>query len=562
MKMETNKKNRLKALIAKRVAIVSFIFAVLLSILLIANTVQMKTVDPLNSPALTQLMKQLQNNPNDQALKEQIRALDLLARKAYFTYQWQIRTGTTMLFVSVLVLLISLKTLSSMKRQLPDLNESDSERTWMDRILSRKSLVIGGVTLFALAFLGGALSESALKDLEKDPAKQGSFASRKEMAENWPFFRGPNSLGVATMTSAPTEWDGESGENIAWKVEIPKPGFNSPIIWEEKLFLSGADEDLQQVYCYDTDSGELLWTSDIVNVPGTPAESPDVTDDTGYAAPTMATDGQRVFTIFATGDLACLDMSGNILWSKNLGLPDNHYGHSSSLLTFEDLLIVQYDHNESQQLYAFNTFNGNLVYETPRPDVQISWASPVLIDFQEQTQVVLNSNPFVMGYDVKTGKELWRIDCMSGEVAPSVAFAEGRVFAVNEFALLAGIQLEPNPSMIWEYEDELSEVASPVATSELLIMASSYGTISCLDTKTGELIWSQEFDDGFYSSPILVGDIVYALDLSGVMHMFKMDKVYTEMGSAELGQDAMATPVFMHDRIYIRGVEHLFCIES
>ncbi len=561
--MENDKQNRLKALIAKRVVIVSFIFAALLSVLLIANTIQMKTVDPLNSPALTQLMKQLQKSPDDQALKEQIRALDLLARKAYFTYQWQIRTGTLMLFVSVLVLLISLKTLSSMRRQLPDFeSETDSERTWMDQVLSRKSLVIGAVTLFALAFLGGALSESALKDLEKDPAKQGSFASREELAENWPVFRGPNGLGVATMTSAPTEWDGESGENIVWKVEVPKPGFNSPIIWKEKLFLSGADEDLQQVYCYDTDSGDLLWTTDITNVPGTLSESPSVSDDTGYAAPTMATDGQRVFAIFATGDLACLDMSGNILWSKNLGLPDNHYGHSSSLITFEDLLIVQYDHNDSQQLYAFNTFNGNLVYETPRPDVQISWASPVLIDFENQVQVVINSNPFVMGYDPKTGQELWRVECMSGEGAPSSAFAEGRVFAVNEFALLAGIQLEPAPSMIWEYEDELSEVSSPIATSDLLIMASSYGSISCLDAKTGELIWDQEFDDGFYSSLILVGDVVYAMDLSGVMHMFKMDKVYSELGSAELGEDAMTTPVFMHERIYIRGTEHLFCIGS
>ena len=119
-----NKTSRMGYNIAKRIAVVAAVFAAILSILMIANYIQTKAVDPLNSKAISQLMEQLQENPNDTTLKEQIRALDLLARKAYFTHQWQLRTGSYLLFAFVLVLLLSLKYMSSLESKLPDLSES------------------------------------------------------------------------------------------------------------------------------------------------------------------------------------------------------------------------------------------------------------------------------------------------------------------------------------------------------------------------------------------------------------------------------------------------------
>ena len=122
--MEENNKTQLWYNVAKRVALVALVFAVILSALLIVNYIQTKSIDPLNSEALNQLMLQLQENQNDEALKEQIRALDLLARKAYFTNQWQIRTGGFLLFAFVLTFLIALKYMSSLQAQFPDLNEN------------------------------------------------------------------------------------------------------------------------------------------------------------------------------------------------------------------------------------------------------------------------------------------------------------------------------------------------------------------------------------------------------------------------------------------------------
>lgn len=550
--------------IAKRIAIVTAVLAGILSVLMIANYIQTKSVDPLNSQAISQLMTRLQENPNDTALKEQIRALDLLARRAYFTHQWQIRTGSYLLFSVVLVLLLSLKYMSSLQPRLPDLSKSsEPDETWENKLLSRRYIIFGGLGLFILAFVLGILSQTDLKNIgiAKAGRSQGvaAFPSIDEIRDNWPGFRGPEGIGIAYHTDVPIEWNGPSGQNIIWKTPIPHPGYNSPIVWGNRIFLSGADRGTQVVYCIDADSGEILWQAELNDIPGSPEQRPRVTEDTGYAAPTMTTDGQRIFVLFATADIACLDFEGNRIWVKNLETPDNHYGLASSLITHQNLLLVQFDQNAGGRLLALRTQSGDLVYDQPR-DVEISWASPILVNTGDREELILNSNPLVMSHDPQTGQELWRVKCMQGEIAPSPAYADGMVYVVNEYARLAAIQLGETPEVAWEYIDDLSEVASPLAANDLVIMAASFGAVTCLDGKTGERYWLHDFDEGFYSSPILVGDNVYLMDMSGVLYVFKAAKEFQLISRNELGENAMSIPAFMHDRIYIRGEKNLFCI--
>ena len=549
--------------IAKKIVIFTAVSAAILSVLMIANYLQTKSNDPLNNQVITQLIAQLQDNPEDTILKEQIRALDLLARKAYFTYQWQIRTGGYLLFAFVLLLLLALKFLSSFQPRLPNLDEGlRSEEAWENKLLSRKYVLFGGMGVFILALILGMVSQSEVKKIgvvQRGDSSASDFASMEEMRENWPGFRGPEGNGVAVDADFPTEWDGPAGDNILWKIPIPHPGYNSPIIWEKKIFLSGADRNTQIVYCFDADSGDILWQTELNDIPGSPERRPSVGDDTGYAAPTMTTDGERVFVIFATGDIACLDFEGKRIWAKNLGMPDNHYGHSSSLITYQDLLIVPFDQNTGGRLLALRARSGDVVYDQPR-DAEISWASPLLVDTGDRMELILNSAPFVMSHDPRTGNELWRVKCMLGEVAPSPAYADGMVFAVNDYARLVGIKLTETPEVVWEYIDDLSEVSSPLATKEFVFMAASFGTLSCFDSKTGERYWFHDFDEGFYSSPILVGDKVYCMDMFGVMYIIKAQKKFELISQNELGEHAMTIPAFMFNRIYIRGEKHLFCI--
>ncbi|MBU4329766.1 MAG: PQQ-binding-like beta-propeller repeat protein [Acidobacteria bacterium] len=549
---------------ARGVAVVSGIFALILCVLLIANFLQTQSVDPLNSGALTRLMEELRENPEDTALKEQIRALDLLARKAYFTRQWQIRTGSYLLFGFVLALILSLKYMSAFRSRLPDLRKGPGpDRTWEEKLLSRRSLIYTGLGLFVLALSAGALSRSDLRRIGRaeKPTVSADFASAEDMRKNWPAFRGPGGNGVAFSEKIPMEWNGETGENILWKIPVPMEGYNSPIVWDGRLFLSGADRNNQAVFCYNTENGELLWRADLDDIPGSPQERPRTTEDTGYAASTMATDGRRVFVIFATGDAAGLSMDGTRIWAKNLGLPQNHYGHSSSLIVFEDRLLIQYDQNTGGRLIALNTRSGEVIYDRPR-EVEISWASPILVDTGSRTELILNSNPSVVSYDPVSGTELWSIRCMMGEVAPSPAYADGVVFAVNDYARLVGIDLSGEPSIAWEVIDDLSEVSSPVASGGLVFMAASYGALSCLDAKTGDLLWIEDFDDGFYSSPILSGGNIYLMDMSGVTHIIKAAREFEVTARNPLGEKAVTIPAFMPGRIYIRGYKNLICIGS
>ncbi|MBN2774827.1 MAG: PQQ-binding-like beta-propeller repeat protein, partial [Prolixibacteraceae bacterium] len=379
----------------------------------------------------------------------------------------------------------------------------------------------------------------------------------EQINSNYNSFRGPWGNGVSTHKNIPVNWNGASGTNLLWKIEISLPGYNSPVIWGNKVFLSGGNKEVREIYCFDINSGNLLWSKKVENIPGSPAEMPKVSDDTGLAAPSLTTDGKRVFGIFANGDIICFDMNGNRVWGRNLGMPNNHYGHSSSLITWNNKVFVQFDTNSGGKVLALNAENGETVWETKR-DCGISWASPVLAVFKGKMQVILTADPIVAGYDTETGEELWKVECMMGEVGPSVTTGEGMVFAANEYARLAAI--DPLTATIkWEDDYYLPEVASPVCADGLLIVATSYGILVCYDAKTGDLLWEEDYGTGFYASPVVADNKIYAIDTDGVMHILELSREAKVLGSPKLGEEGFATPAFAEGKILIRGVSGLYC---
>ncbi|MDX1702538.1 MAG: PQQ-binding-like beta-propeller repeat protein, partial [Melioribacteraceae bacterium] len=175
-------------------------------------------------------------------------------------------------------------------------------------------------------------------------------------------------------------------------------------------------------------------------------------------------------------------------------------------------------------------------------------------------EVVLSSNPFVISYDPLTGNELWRYDCMSGEVGPSPAYSDGILFACNDYARLVAIKTGDQPELLWESDEDLSEISSPVANDEIVIMAASFGTVSCFDSKSGQKYWYYDADDGFYSSPILVNGMIYIMDVNGIMHIIKAGSEFELLQNNPLGEKSSTTPAFYNNRIFIRGEENLYCI--
>lgn len=567
--------------LARGAAVVAAVFSLIVCSLMVTTYVRLRASHPLDSTLVDTYVEKLRETPEDESLRREIRALDLLVRRAFFTGLWQIRIGSFLVLGGVAVLLICLKILSIFRKEpvAPggiDVTP-DQEKT---TLITRRLILSGGVLIMAAAVTVSFFARSTLEKLDEisrqetsgDAAEPGDFGNfwadeteivenildSRELVANWPSFRGPGGSGRALPGDYSIAWNGMSGEGVLWSTEIPLPGYNSPIVWENRIFLSGSDGINQEVYCFDAETGTILWQKPVKGIPGSPTEPPAVGEDTGYAAPTMTTDGVRVYALFATGDLACFDYEGNRVWARNLGVPDNHYGHASSLLVYDTLLLVQYDDASEPKLLALDTATGETVWTVLR-NVAASWSSPLLVYTGSRPELIVNATPVTTSYDPRTGKKLWQIECLMGEVGPSPAYADGMVFAVNQYAILAAISFETR-GIVWEAYDGLPDASSPLATDEFLILAAGYGLVTCLDAKTGETYWEQEFEEGFYSSPVLAGDRIYLMDRAGVMHIFKADRAYAALGESPLGEPSSCTPAFVADRIYIRGDDHLYCI--
>ena len=602
-----------KIKLSRDVMIISGIFCAFTAILLLLNFMQMSRNEPLESEALKNLIERLASDPDNEALKQDIRNLDLLARKAYFTSQWQVNTGAWLLIIGTVVFAVAIWFNHKLRTKIerPELPEPVELPARL--IAQRWLLLTGGLfLLFALAasfFSNDYLSkyqpdvseipkpptetvevvtitksspseetvapETAEESLVSssgvdstvavpvgapEPAKKISDTlSPAEIRKQHNTFRGAFGHGISDRTNIPVDWNGADGKNVIWKTSVPKPGYNSPVIWDDKIFLSGADESSRVVYCIDRNSGKILWEQEASGIPGSPSKLPDVTDDTGFAASTLAVDDKAVYAIFGTGDLIAFDMEGKRLWARNLGVPDNHYGHSSSLIVWNNKLFVQYDTNRGGRLLAINISNGVSVWDVQR-DSRISWASPILISLNGKYQIVTSADPTVAAHDLETGNVLWSVDCMMGEVGPSPAYSDGLVFAANEYAKLVAIKPGDNPSILWEDNEYLPEAASPVVYNGLLYLATSYGVVVCYDAKTGEKYWEHDTNKGFYSSPIIAEGKVYIIDLGGAMYIFKAGREKILLGQPILGENAYATPAFTDGRIYMRGEKNLYCI--
>jgi outer membrane protein assembly factor BamB len=596
----------------RRIIIISAVFCSLVSLLLMLNYMQIRGSKPLESRAMELLVERLSAEPNNEILMEEIRQLDLLARKAYFNSIWQIRTGAYLLIVGVVVLVISLRSYFSLQFAIHRPREEMlSERK--NRLLAQRWIAISGVGILLLAALSAYLSADhirqfdtvkltmndntpddgiervtisatdsftdttvsqteeieALDDVEEDTLEaEGSSSTPSQptvqaltqnaVQQNFNSFRGPWGNGRSNHQNIPVDWDGASGKNILWKVEIPVHGYNTPIIWGDRLYFSGANPSRRVVYCMDRHTGRMIWERDVNNIPGSPATPPGTTDDTGLAAPTLTTDGNLVFALFGTGDIIAFDLEGNRRWAQNIGVPRNHYGHSSSLLTWENKLFVQYDTQDGSRVMALDNTTGQTVWETPRTS-DVSWASPILANVDGQFQLVLLGNPDFAAYDIKTGRELWNIKCMSGEVGVSPAYGGGLVYAANEYATMIAV----NPATgqkVWEDRYYLPEVSSPVYHDGYLYIATTFAVLASFEASTGTFNWEFDGDDSFYSSPMIADGKLYVFDTTGKAYIFKPGKEPELIATPSLGERVYSTPVFANGRLYIRGNKHLYCI--
>ncbi len=395
--------------------------------------------------------------------------------------------------------------------------------------------------------------------------------SAEEFRRSWPSFRGPEGSGVSVYTNIPAEWDGVSGRGILWKTPTPLPGANSPIVWKDRVFFSGATPDRREVYCVDAASGKVVWRREVPGRSAAAHRPVKVGKDTGFAAPTMATDGRFVYAMFATGDLAAFDFAGNLVWHRSLGVLKNHYGHASSLAIHDGRVIVQLDqgrpNDDRSKLLALDGATGETVWQVTRP-VPASWCSPIVVRHESRPLIITCGEPWVIAYAAQSGTEIWRADCLApAEIGPSPVYSEGTVFAANDFAALSAIRADgtgdvSDTHIAWSADVGLPDICSPLATDRFILLLTSYGTLTCFDKrKGGDPLWEEEFEMDFASSPSLVGNRVYLFSREGKVWIVEPTREECRrIAQADLGEECVTSPAFQYGRIYVRGTKHLFCI--
>lgn len=558
-------------------AVVAGAFAVIVAAVMLHRFLQSGQIDPLTANSLIQLKEKLAADPQDEPVRRQLRQIDQDLRHRHFQQQRFLVAGAWMLLAGATASLICARLAATMSTR-PYVPPPQVNLDAVSPARARAGILAGGAlvaaAIVALAVVSIRQSRTTEEAAVPPPAPL-PVPTAEQLARAWLNFRGPGGLGIARAPQGtfPEDWDGPTGHNILWKSPIPLPGHNSPVVYEDSIFLTGADKQKREVYCFDAKTGQLRWTRP---VGPKSAPAPKIMDATGYAPNTVACDGQRVYAIFPTGDLACFDLNGHPLWSKALGTPVSEYGFAASLLCWRDRLVLQFDQGGSHEadksaLICFDGQTGKIVWQTPRP-VPASWSSPAIITHKDSTQIITTANPWVIAYEPEDGKEIWRVRCLTGDVAPSPAAADGVVFVCQDTADLTAIRADgqgdvTKTHILWRVDPEsMPDITSPLATGaaagDFVFRVTSSGTLVCADAMTGKEAWQQDLESPIHASPILVGKNVYLLNGHGKMYIFESAAEWKQIVTPEpeIDDQTNATPAFAAGRIYIRGKQTLYCV--
>ena len=599
-----------------------------------------------------------QDRQNDE-IRAQIRQLDHELRIDYFQRRTTIERTTILLIAASILFFVAMRTISVLKRQLPEPGSLKARKSAQGKQSGswHFAVVISWLMLFGGLYVGLLLAPSpqmeqifvnrlvvdadadALPGMPVPPAVQPAVQpgvqpggigqvgtgqpvilpvatpaesaglTREILAQNWVSFRNFDGNGIGFSDNPPIHWDGTTGKNIVWQSEIPLPGNSSPVIWTDstgggKLFLTGADEETQMIFCYNIENGELLWSADVTRPE---APMPSVYPCTGFAAPTPVVDGRHVYAMFANGELVAVDFSGNLVWRKSFGIPDNVYGFASSPALYFDRLIVQFDDGEgivrlpdggtetTSRLVALDLSTGEVIWETAR-DMPNTWASPTIKRIGDSYQIITNANPYVIAYNPENGEELWRVRCLSGDVGPSAVSLGDVVMITNISPRTTVIDATGRGNIatthvLWTGGGATPETPSPLATETYFLMLSDGGWLTGYDptvidpARQRARFWELEIGNmaSFYSSPILVGTYVYMFSKTPFNEArgTQPEAFVVDLSKVAVGEDGMltdesaaamiiavnpmpepivASPAILNNRIYIRGERMLYSI--
>jgi outer membrane protein assembly factor BamB len=414
-------------------------------------------------------------------------------------------------------------------------------------------------------------------------------------AADWPQFRGPTGDGHvaatpgATAKPLPLEWS--ETKNVRWKTAIPHRGWSTPVVMNGQAWLTTATEDGHDFYaiCVDAESGQILHNEHLFH-----HEEP---EDLGnkvncYAACSPAIEPDRVYVHFGSYGTACLDTStGKTIWKRD-DMPCRHYrGPSSSVVLFENLVILTFDGADFQFVTALDKATGETVWRTDRDvewndenptgeyakyadfakdgDFRKAHSTPIVVEANGEPLLVSGGAKATFGYDPRTGKERWRVHYDDWSVAPVPLFKDGVTYIVTGlmhpelWAVKAdGTGNVTDTGVQWRLKTSVPKSASPVLVGNQLYMVNDDGVASCVDAETGDVVWKKRIGGRYWASPIVAGGRIYFLNDEGETTVIEPGPEFKQLAKNTLDDGFMASPAAADGTLFLRTKSHLYRIED
>jgi hypothetical protein len=362
------------------------------------------------------------------------------------------------------------------------------------------------------------------------------------------------------------KWD--SVTNVLWKIVLPGTGYSSPIVWNDRLFLTTAFIETQErvLLSYNCETGDLLWKKTVLKAP---LET--INDNNSYASGTPATDGKMIYLSFLDGQdvmVAAYDFSGKEIWRQKPGKFSSPHGYCCSPVIYKNVLIINGTSKGDSFVTALNKSDGNVIWKIPQDNHTLSYSTPLIKEMAGKTQMIFCGNKEVSSYDPADGKRYWFVSGPSEEFVSSPVYNEknGLVLVCSSWPDRILLAIKPDKegnvtksNVAWQSKKGAYYVPSPVCTDNYLFTTMTTGEVYCIEAGTGNILWVRKMGTQ-YSSPVLAGGLVYMPNDEGVITIIKPGPMFEYISKNPIGEKMYASPAISNGKIYLRGFRHLFCI--
>ncbi|NUN97449.1 MAG: PQQ-binding-like beta-propeller repeat protein [Candidatus Omnitrophica bacterium] len=406
----------------------------------------------------------------------------------------------------------------------------------------------------------------------------------------WPDFRGPLHNGhVPTHPDGsphglPLHWN--ETENVVWKTAIPYKGWSTPVIWENRIWLTTATEDGHEMFvvCLDRDNGEVLIDRKIFE---NEAPEPLGNDVNCYASPSPVIEEGRVYVHFGSYGTACLDSeTGATIWERR-DYPCRHYrGPGSSPFLYKEKLILTFDGADLQYLVALDKATGKEIWRVTRGtdwtdldengkpkregDFRKAFCTPIIATLDGREQLIAPGSMTVFAYDPSDGGEIWRARDNGYSAACRPVLGDGMgFFSIGQGrGGYLGIRMEnlkgdvTDTHIAWTLEQAMPKRSSPVFHEGLLYLANDGGIATCVEAKSGAIVWKERLGGAVTASPILADGRLYIFDEDGEATILKPGRSYEVLARNRLESGMMASPAVDGKALFLRTKTYLYRIEE